>query len=175
MRKVDTVVVGKTGTLTEGKPKLVSVNPAPAFEEERVLQLAANLERCSEHPLAAAIFQGTEARGIHLSSGDAFESVPGKGARAWVNGTSVALGNRYMMDDAQVNVGVLSVGMMVFSGGMMAQMGGMMTAGMMTVSILWRLLLAVALIFLIFLLARGSGHPHTGSDAVRPGMRSLRT
>ncbi len=108
MRKVDTVVIDKTGTLTEGKPKLVDVTPAPGFDEQHVLQLAASLERGSEHPLAAAIVQGAGARGIRLLSAEASESSPGKGAKARVRGTTVALGNRNMMEDVQVSVEVLS-------------------------------------------------------------------
>ena len=107
LRKVDTIVVDKTGTLTEGRPQLVSVKTAPGFDEERLLLLAASLERASEHPLAAAIVAGAEARGIKLSAAEAFESVTGKGVEATVEGIRVALGNRKLMDDAQVNVEAL--------------------------------------------------------------------
>ena len=96
LRKVDTVVVDKTGTLTEGKPTLVSVTPAAGFEEERLLQLAASLERASEHPLAAAIVAGAEARGIALLAVEAFESVTGMGVKAQIAGSQVAVGNRKM-------------------------------------------------------------------------------
>ena len=72
MRKVDTLVVDKTGTLTEGKPKLVAVKPAPGFDETRLLQWAASLERASEHPLAAAIVAGAEARGIPFLAAGGF-------------------------------------------------------------------------------------------------------
>jgi P-type Cu+ transporter len=71
MRKVDTLVVDKTGTLTEGKPKLVSVQPASGFDETRLLHLAASLERASEHPLAAAIVEGAQDRKIELSRAEA--------------------------------------------------------------------------------------------------------
>jgi len=104
MRKVDTLVVDKTGTLTEGKPKLVSVQPAAGFDETRLLRLAASLERASEHPLAAAIVAGAEARNIQLSSVEAFESATGKGVKARVEGVTVLLGNRKLMEDAHVNV-----------------------------------------------------------------------
>ena len=104
MRKVDTLVVDKTGTLTEGKPKLVSVQPAAGFDETRLLRLAASLERASEHPLAAAIVAGAEARNVQLSSADDFESVTGKGVKARINGVMVLLGNRKLMEDAQVKV-----------------------------------------------------------------------
>src|SRR5450756_2180166 len=86
MRKVDTLVVDKTGTLTEGKPKLVAVKPAPGFDEARLLQLAASLERASEHPLAAAIVAGAEARSIPFFAAESFESVTGKGVKARVDG-----------------------------------------------------------------------------------------
>jgi Cu+-exporting ATPase len=108
MRKVDTLVVDKTGTLTEGKPKLVSVQPAAGFDETRLLRLAASLERASEHPLAAAIVAGAEARHIQLSSVEAFESATGKGVRARVEGVAVLLGNRKLMEDAQVEVEALA-------------------------------------------------------------------
>lgn len=108
LRKVDTIVVDKTGTLTQGKPKLVSVKPAPGFDEERVLHLAASLERGSEHPLAAAIVQGAEVRNIKFAPPESFESVPGKGVRATVDGVRVASGNRSMMDEVHVDVDVLS-------------------------------------------------------------------
>ena len=108
MRKVDTLVVDKTGTLTEGKPKLVSVQPGSGFDEAELLRLAASLERGSEHPLAAAIVAGAEERKIQLSSIEAFESVTGKGVKARVDGKVVALGNRKLMDDAGVAVEPLS-------------------------------------------------------------------
>jgi len=107
MRKVDTLVVDKTGTLTEGKPHLVSIQPAKDFDEVRLLRLAASLERASEHPLAAAIVAGAEARSIQLSSVEGFESVTGKGVKARVEGVAVLLGNRKLMEDAQVNVDLL--------------------------------------------------------------------
>jgi Cu+-exporting ATPase len=108
MRKVDTLVVDKTGTLTEGKPKLVSVQPASGFDEEQLLRLSASLERASEHPLAAAIVAGAEERKIQLASAEAFESVTGKGVKARIEGKLVALGNRKLMEDAGVGVEPLS-------------------------------------------------------------------
>ncbi|MEO8053079.1 MAG: copper-translocating P-type ATPase, partial [Acidobacteriota bacterium] len=108
MRKVDTLVVDKTGTLTEGKPKLVSVQPVSGFDEERLLRLAASLERASEHPLAAAIIAGAEARKIQLASAEAFESVTGKGVKARIDGALVALGNRKLMEEAGVAIDLLS-------------------------------------------------------------------
>jgi Cu+-exporting ATPase len=103
MRKVDTLVVDKTGTLTEGKPKLVAVKPAPGFDEVRLLQLAASLERASEHPLAAAILAGAEARGIPFLAAESFESVTGKGVKARVEGLGVLLGNGRLMEDSGVS------------------------------------------------------------------------
>jgi Cu+-exporting ATPase len=102
MRKVDTLVVDKTGTLTEGKPKLVSIQPVPGFDETRLIRLAASLERASEHPLATAIVAGAEERKVALSPAEAFESITGKGVKARVEGTIVLLGNRKLMDDAGI-------------------------------------------------------------------------
>jgi Cu+-exporting ATPase len=102
MEKVDTVVVDKTGTLTEGKPKLVAVEPA-GFAEQELLRLAAALERGSEHPLAAAVVAGARERGIEAPQGQGFESVSGKGVRGRVDGREVALGNRAMMADEGVS------------------------------------------------------------------------
>ena len=103
MRKVDTLVVDKTGTLTEGKPALVAVKPAPGFEEARLLQLAASLERASEHPLAAAIVSGAEARSLPLLAAEGFESITGKGVKARVEGQVLLLGNRRLMEDSGVS------------------------------------------------------------------------
>ena len=102
MRKVDTLVVDKTGTLTEGRPKLSAVVPAPEWEEGRLLSLAAGLERGSEHPLAAAIVAEAEARGVALSHTEGFESITGKGVRGRLEGELVCLGNRKLMDEAGV-------------------------------------------------------------------------
>jgi P-type Cu+ transporter len=109
MRKVDTLVVDKTGTLTEGKPKLVSVQPVPGFDETRLLSLTASLERASEHPLAAAIVKGAEERKVSLSPAEDFESITGKGVKAQVAGVLVLLGNRKLMDDAGIKVDALAV------------------------------------------------------------------
>ncbi len=104
MKKVDTLVVDKTGTLTEGKPKLVSVVPAEGFDEERVLELAASLEQGSEHPLAAAIVKGVKDRGLELKKVEEFESVTGKGVRGTVEGIQVALGNIRLLEDMAISV-----------------------------------------------------------------------
>jgi Cu+-exporting ATPase len=104
MRCVDTIVVDKTGTLTEGKPKLVSVAPSEGFDEATVLELAASLERGSEHPLATAIVAGATERHVKLSPAESFEAIAGKGATGIVEGRRVVLGNRALMADARVNV-----------------------------------------------------------------------
>ena len=103
MRKVDTLVVDKTGTLTEGKPKLVSVEPVDGFEANSLLRLAASLERGSEHPLAAAIVKGAEERGITLGPAEDFESLTGRGVRGRVNNSKVALGNRKLLEEFSVD------------------------------------------------------------------------
>jgi Cu+-exporting ATPase len=108
MRKVDTLVVDKTGTLTEGKPKLATVKSLPGFDEVRLLQLAASLERASEHPLAAAIVAGAEARGVPLLAAEQFESVTGKGVKARIERVSVLLGNRRLMEESGIDVGALT-------------------------------------------------------------------
>lgn len=105
MRKVTTLVVDKTGTLTEGRPKLVSVNPIGSFSEEELLKLAATLEKGSEHPLAEAIVKGAEEKGIHLGSSTEFNSVTGKGVEGTIDGRHVALGNRAMMKDLGLEFG----------------------------------------------------------------------
>jgi Cu+-exporting ATPase len=105
MRKVDTLVVDKTGTLTEGKPKLVSVVPVGTFDEATLLKLAASLERGSEHPLAAAIVNGAQERGVQLANATAFDSVTGKGVKGEIDGRQVALGNRALLDDLKIDPG----------------------------------------------------------------------
>ena len=107
MRAVDTLVVDKTGTLTEGKPRLVSVVPAEGQDEASLLRLAASLERASEHPLAAAIVAGAKDRDVDLVDAAEFASVTGKGVRGRVDGKRVALGNRAMMEADGVDAGSL--------------------------------------------------------------------
>jgi len=104
MRQVDTLVVDKTGTLTEGRPKLVSVVPAEGFDETGLLRLAAALERGSEHPLATAIVKGAEERGLRLPAMTGFSAVSGKGAKATVEGKAVALGNRALLHELGLDV-----------------------------------------------------------------------
>ncbi len=107
MRKVNTLVVDKTGTLTEGKPKLVSITTANGWDEQKLLRLAASLERASEHPLAAAIVSGAEERGIELATVESFDSLTGKGVRGKVDGRSLALGNRALLDELKIAAGDL--------------------------------------------------------------------
>jgi P-type Cu+ transporter len=97
LEKVDTVVVDKTGTLTEGKPKLVTVEPADGWDEAGLLALVAAVEAASEHPLAAAIVQGAKDLGVSVGAAQDFESVTGEGAQGSVDGKSVAIGNAKMM------------------------------------------------------------------------------
>jgi Cu+-exporting ATPase len=97
--KIDTLVVDKTGTLTEGKPRVVAVVPAENFNEATVLSLAASLERASEHPLAAAIVASARQRGIAIEEIADFGSVTGKGVTGRVGGRSVAIGNAKLLKD----------------------------------------------------------------------------
>ena len=106
--KIDTLIVDKTGTLTEGKPKLVAVLPEPGHDEAEVLRLAASLERGSEHPLAEAIVRGAEERGVTLVDAKDFEAVTGKGVKGTVDGVAVALGNLAMIRDLGLEAGDLT-------------------------------------------------------------------
>jgi Cu+-exporting ATPase len=108
MRKVDTLVVDKTGTLTEGKPRLVTVAPAEGWTEENLLRLAASLERGSEHPLAAAIVAGASERGVDLAKAEEFQSTTGKGVAGRVDGRRVALGNPAMLREVHVDPAALA-------------------------------------------------------------------
>jgi Cu+-exporting ATPase len=107
LEKVDTLVVDKTGTLTEGKPKVVAARPAPGVNEDELLKLAGSLERGSEHPLAAAIVRTAANRHLAIAKVDGFESVSGKGVTGTIDGRKVALGNRLMMQTAGIDVGAL--------------------------------------------------------------------
>ena len=102
LEKIDTLVVDKTGTLTEGKPRLISVIPVRDREEGELLSLAASLERGSEHPLAAAIVTGAEERGIKLANAREFRSITGRGVVGSVDGKRVALGNRKLLEELHV-------------------------------------------------------------------------
>jgi Cu+-exporting ATPase len=102
LRAVDTIVVDKTGTLTEGKPRLVRVVPAAGFDEREVLRLAATLERASEHPLAQAIVAGASERGIALETVKGFDSRTGRGVVGEVSGRRVGIGNPRLLADLGV-------------------------------------------------------------------------
>jgi Cu+-exporting ATPase len=108
MEKIDTLVVDKTGTLTEGKPRLVSVISASGKNEDEILRLAGSLERGSEHPLAAAIVDGTRERGIKLTEATDFRSVTGKGVMGTVDGKAVGLGNQKLLEEMKVRPTELS-------------------------------------------------------------------
>jgi Cu+-exporting ATPase len=107
LEKVDTLVVDKTGTLTEGRPRLRAVLPVADADESEVLRLAASVELGSEHPLAAAIVEGAEARGIKPVAADEFRSVTGKGVVARVGGHAVALGNVALMREVRLDSGAV--------------------------------------------------------------------
>ena len=104
MRKVNILVVDKTGTLTAGKPKLMTVKSFSNISEEEILKLAAALERESEHPLASAIVNGAKEKNITIESATEFSSITGKGARGKVNGKSVAIGNKELMHDLSISI-----------------------------------------------------------------------
>jgi len=102
--RVDTLIVDKTGTLTEGKPRLMDVVAAEGVDEGELLRLAASLERASEHPLAAAIVAGAEARGLQAAEPRDFESRTGKGVLGTIDGRQVALGNRALLSELKIEV-----------------------------------------------------------------------
>jgi Cu+-exporting ATPase len=108
MKKVNTLVVDKTGTLTIGKPKLIEVIPVQGSDEQSVIYYAASIERGSEHPLAAAIVAGAEERKITLANAESFESLTGKGVVGQIEGHKVALGNLKLLEDMGINPGKLS-------------------------------------------------------------------
>jgi len=108
LEKIDTLVVDKTGTLTEGKPRLVTLIAADGNKEEEILRLAASLERGSEHPLAAAIVAGAQERNIKLSDAKDFQSVTGKGVVGTVDGKKIGLGNQRLLEEMSVASGALA-------------------------------------------------------------------
>jgi Cu+-exporting ATPase len=103
LEKVTTIVVDKTGTLTEGKPTLVAVEPLDTVDGMTLLRLVASLEHVSEHPLAAAIVAGARDRGVSLAEVRDFESVTGKGVTGTVDGRLVSIGNRRHLDDLGID------------------------------------------------------------------------
>jgi Cu+-exporting ATPase len=108
MEDVDTIVIDKTGTLTEGRPGLADVVAAPGFRDADVLRLAAGIEQASEHPLSDAIVKGARQRGLVVPSATAFESHTGKGVTGRVDGHAVALGNLALMQEQSIDVSALS-------------------------------------------------------------------
>ena len=108
MEKIDTLVTDKTGTLTEGKPKVVAVKPAPGFDETKVLQLAASVERGSEHPLAEAIVAAAAERNLALSPVRDFDSPVGKGVIGMIEDKRLALGNARFLGELNIDTSALS-------------------------------------------------------------------
>lgn len=104
MEKIDTLVVDKTGTLTEGKPKVVAIVSAPGFQDTDILRLAASVERASEHPLADAIVRAAQERKLELASVDGFDSPTGRGATGRVDGKAILLGNAAYLRSSGVDV-----------------------------------------------------------------------
>jgi Cu+-exporting ATPase len=107
MEKVDRLVIDKTGTLTEGRPRVTAIIAAPGFDEATLLKFAASLERGSEHPLAAAILAAATERRIELPAVQGFEAASGKGVRGTVDGRSVALGNEAYMAECGIDPAAL--------------------------------------------------------------------
>ena len=107
LERVDTLVVDKTGTLTQGKPKVVALRPAPGVSEDELLRLAASLEQGSEHPLASAILRAAKERGLALAKVDGFDSPAGKGVTGTIDGRKIALGNKMMMQAAGIDITAL--------------------------------------------------------------------
>jgi Cu+-exporting ATPase len=106
--RVDTLVVDKTGTLTEGKPRLAEIVTANGWDDQELLRIAASLERLSEHPLAAAIVSGAQERGVELARAEDFASITGKGVTGKIEGHAVLLGNLKLMNDQQIDFGELA-------------------------------------------------------------------
>lgn len=106
MRKINTLVIDKTGTLTLGKPKLVKVKTYEKFSEVDLLSFSGSLEQSSEHPLAAAIVHGAKEKQIVLNSAQNFKSITGKGATAEINNKIIAIGNKALMSDLAIHLGV---------------------------------------------------------------------
>ncbi len=108
LRTVDTLVIDKTGTLTAGKPEVVTVIAATGFDENELLRLGASVERASEHPLAAAIISAAERRGAKVTAATEVESISGKGVRGLAGGKRVALGNRALMEELGIDAATLA-------------------------------------------------------------------
>ncbi|MDX1697000.1 MAG: heavy metal translocating P-type ATPase, partial [Thiohalobacterales bacterium] len=107
MEKVDTLVVDKTGTLTEGRPALVSISVTGSHGEEQILRLAAALEGASEHPLAGAVVREAVRRGYRPRQAESFTALPGKGVSGSVDGHRIVLGNHELMKELQIDLQML--------------------------------------------------------------------
>jgi Cu+-exporting ATPase len=107
MEKIDTIVVDKTGTLTEGKPRLTRIEPISGLDESELLQLAASVERGSEHPLAVAIVAAAKERNLKLFDAQGFQSITGKGVIGKVNGRVIAVGNSRLLEQLQIDASKL--------------------------------------------------------------------
>jgi Cu+-exporting ATPase len=107
LEKVDTLVIDKTGTLTEGKPRVTALRPVADLAESELLRVAASLERASEHPLAQAIVQAAHEHNLNLSEARDFDSPVGKGVTGTIDGLAVAIGNRRFLDELGVDLGGL--------------------------------------------------------------------
>jgi Cu+-exporting ATPase len=107
LERIDTLVIDKTGTLTEGKPRVVAILPGPGIDEATVLSVSASLERSSEHPLAAAIVACARERALTLSETSQFDSITGKGVTGTVNGHPIALGNAALFTDLRIPLTIL--------------------------------------------------------------------
>jgi Cu+-exporting ATPase len=103
MEKVDTLVIDKTGTLTEGRPSVIGIRTAPGTDENELLRLAASLEVASEHPLAAAVVRSAKERGLELSAASEFDSPVGKGVTGIVDGKRIVIGNARIMEQAKID------------------------------------------------------------------------
>jgi Cu+-exporting ATPase len=108
LEKVDTLVVDKTGTLTEGRPRVTAIAPAPGFTQDELLRLAASLERSSEHPLAAAIVAAAKEKGLDLAEAREFDSPSGKGVLGKIEGRALIIGNERFLDERGVDAGPLA-------------------------------------------------------------------
>ena len=107
LERVDTLVIDKTGTLTEGKPRVVSVVPMPGHDEGAMLRLAAGVEVASEHPLAAAIAAAARDRGLSVATAESFKSHTGKGVEGQVEGRTVMVGNRSLIEELGISGEIL--------------------------------------------------------------------
>ncbi len=105
MEKIDTLVVDKTGTLTDGKPKMVAVEVSGDIDENELLQMAASLEQASEHPLGEAVVSAALDKGLKLMRVEEFDSVPGKGITGKIDGHMIAMGNRTLFSDLEIELG----------------------------------------------------------------------